>query len=422
MKNQSKLYIAIAIVITLTLGHINFWLRAPDVESFRAGQTGPDVVAQLDGLSDSLDKGGAERMQKLFPEGYVFTWALYGLSWVQVGLNEEETTLHHRAQWEARRAVEAIDSEAGRAPFWEHLEPSFGVFYNGWLAWLVGGVLLISEDPPQEEVDRFRELCDEIARGFRESPTPYLSSYPQASWPADSVVAVAALRLHDHLFAPRYERDVSDWLRAMDERPDPDTGLLPHKSDATSGDATIAARGSSQALMLRFLIDIDPQLAREHYMIYRGLFADSVLGMVPGVREYPHGKGGPSDVDSGPIILGYSGPATVVGMGAAIAYGDNQLSDPILRGVELVGLPVTWGGSKRYGFGRLPVGEAFLVWSKTARPWITAVPEEVEYEPVLKPWWLWFWHLPSVLMLLVVWRPVVKRYREQKRFEEGMKK
>ncbi len=57
MKNQSKLYIAVAIVITLTLGHINFWLRAPDVESFRAGQTGPDVVAQLDGLSDSLDKG-----------------------------------------------------------------------------------------------------------------------------------------------------------------------------------------------------------------------------------------------------------------------------------------------------------------------------------------------------------------------------
>lgn len=42
------------------------------------------AIAQLQFLENSLDAGGAERMQFLFPEGYVFTWALYGLASAQV--------------------------------------------------------------------------------------------------------------------------------------------------------------------------------------------------------------------------------------------------------------------------------------------------------------------------------------------------
>ena len=35
---------------------------------------------------------------------------------------------------------------------------------------------------------------------------------------------------------------------------------------------------------------------------------------------------------------------------------------------EAFGLPISWGGSKRYLFGAVPVGDAFLVWSKSALP------------------------------------------------------
>ncbi|MFD6216877.1 hypothetical protein, partial [Nocardia salmonicida] len=64
---------------------------------------------------------------------------------------------------------------------------------------------------------------------------------------------------------------------------------------------------------------------------------------------------------------------------------------------ELIGLPIDLPWSKRYAFGLLPIGDAFVVWSSTARL-LTAAPMAVEHDV------RWWWRLPwlGVLGLIAV--------------------
>jgi len=49
-----------------------------------------DVKKQLSYLKTEIhDKQLAERMQQLFPEGYIFTNALYGLAWCEHAISEK---------------------------------------------------------------------------------------------------------------------------------------------------------------------------------------------------------------------------------------------------------------------------------------------------------------------------------------------
>ena len=55
-------------------------------------QTAPEIEPQLRFLRQSLEDGSAYEMQALFPEGYFFSYALYGLSWVNIGLNAPQNS------------------------------------------------------------------------------------------------------------------------------------------------------------------------------------------------------------------------------------------------------------------------------------------------------------------------------------------
>src|SRR5690348_3676391 len=56
--------------------------RAPDPSTADGERT---AIAQLAYLGDGDLEARADRMQEVFPEGRVFTLALYGLAWVDVG-------------------------------------------------------------------------------------------------------------------------------------------------------------------------------------------------------------------------------------------------------------------------------------------------------------------------------------------------
>lgn len=70
----------------------------------------------------------------------------------------------------------------------------------------------------------------------------------------DSVVAVAALRLHDTLLPARFAPIVETWLIAARDRLDPATGLLPHRVDLRAS--------RSRFLHPAKLVQIVPQMAR----------------------------------------------------------------------------------------------------------------------------------------------------------------
>ena len=362
------------------------------------------ALAQLAFLERVLNEGAAERMQEWFPEGYVFTWALYGLAAAQAAEALDADDPRRDPLFEqAWRAVDAVDSPKARSTFDPDLTPPYGAFYCGWSLYL-RGVLLKATGPdvwPAEILERLESDCRVFAEALRARGHPYLPSYEGQAWPADTVTGIAGLALRDRVLGSRFEGVIADWLEQVRAREDPDLGTLSHAADVRDGSPLLGTRGSSLALMSRLLVEVDPAYARDQYERLRRYFVDYRWGL-PGVREYPHGVRGRGDVDSGPLVLGYSGPAMVVGGAAARAHGDEELAGVLLSMAEAAGFPVTLFGHKRYLGGLVPVGDAFFAWAHTTPvgPGVSA-----PLEPLLPRLWRLGLHTLSLpFAALAFWR------------------
>jgi hypothetical protein len=317
------------------------------------------ALAQLAHLESGLETR-ADRMQALFPEGRVFTLALYGLAWVDVGSGTADDALRTRAVAQARRALALADAPASREPYGPAGGLPLGMFYEAWTGHLRAGILHLAGGAARDTA--FGGTCARLDGAFR-SHGPFVDSYPGDAWPADNAVGAAVLRSCGTLVDPRYTCTAEAWLRAALARVDPATGLIPHHAGST------LPRGESAALMVRFVYEIDPAAAAAQYAAYERTFATRFAGLLPAAREFPRGVSREGDVDSGPLILGVSAPASVVGIAAARISGHPAAAADLRASPEVLGVPLQWGGRRTYALGELPVGEAFLAWATVVRPW-----------------------------------------------------
>ncbi|MUM20048.1 hypothetical protein BI330_03390, partial [Mycobacterium sp. CBMA 623] len=376
--------LGIAVTLLCALAATQFLWPQPGITE-QSGST----VRQLAFVRESLDAHADSAAQQQFPEGFFFTNVLYGLAWVQTAHTDPE--LRDQALHEARWALARAESAEGKAAFDSTLRPTYGVFWAGWTTWLRGSILTL-DGTDSAERQLFTTRSEEIARAFTASDSPFLSAYPGRSWPVDSTVAMAALRLHDHLLGDRFGAVIDRWLGAVPGYLDPTTSLLPHEVSPFDGSLIEGSRATSQTMIQRFLPEIDRSFTHSQYVAYRRQFVAYPGGFGPAIREYRQGVDGHGDVDSGPLIAGISLSATVVAMGAARVNGDAELAAAIGAEGELVGVPVTLPGTKRYAFGVVPIGDAFVVWSSTARL-LTA---DVSAAPHPLHWW---WRAPWLLVL-----------------------
>ncbi len=404
-------YCFLAAVVASVLITINFRLYT-DVQP-----AAPDLLHQLAHIRTALDKGAATEMQELFPEGAMFTYLMYGLSCAELAKTLPDTAVMRRDLIaEARRAIRAIESSDVTAFFPASLSPPHGMFYAGWSSFLRGNTLEATPvaERPAQEIQRLADECDRIAHAVQLSATPWLQSYQGAAWPADNLAAMAALCVHDRILPPRYQVTTAGWLRKM-RRYGNSTGLLPHAVDAETGGTTEPARGCSQSLMIRLLVEIDTVFARQQYQLYRQQFTGSVFGL-PGIREYPAGTTGTGDVDSGPVVFGIGSSATIAGLGTAIAVGDAEWAEQLEQMVETLGMPLTWKGQKCYIGGALPVADAFLAWSKSAH--LKAASQSNNPVAAAPRWWRLPTHAFSLFALLLLALPVApavqRRYKLRK--------
>ena len=303
----------------------------------------------LDGAPGTLE-ARADRMQTLFPEGRLFTLALTGLTWAN--LADRGAVPADEARRHVRRALALAEAEATRRAFGPAGGLPRGTFYEAWTTHL----RLAAAPGTAAERDSLAAGCRRLDRALG-GPALFPDSYPGAAWPADAVVGAAALHRCAAL-DPGYAGAAQAWLDRVRQRVDPATGLVPHAAGSAG------ARGSSTALMVPFLAQIDPDFAAGQYLRLRRQFGTR-LAAAPVVREYPHGTGGPGDVDSGPVVWGVSAPASVVGIAAARAVGDAETAEGLRATVEMLGLPLQVSGRRRYAGGQLPVGDAFLAWASS---------------------------------------------------------
>ena len=404
-----SVYRIVAIVIAIGLIVLNARLYHGPGVTYARPALGADIVAELHSLRGHLDAGAGATMQELYPEGFFFAHVLYGLSWVEVGLRATPgEPLWQEALNEARWASAQLASPPGRAPFSADLVPAYGVFYAGWRGWLDGGILLMQPEAsrPADERAAYEAELAALAAAFDAGASPYLESYPGQAWPVDNVVAVAALRLHDTVAPPLYGATISRWLEQVRSLSAPDGGLLAHRADPSTGRSLEGPRGTSQSMTARFLTEIDPAGGAAFYRLYRAGFVRPFLG-VPGVVEAPGEAawlaGG--DVDSGPLLFGFSASATMVALAAAQVNGDDAVRDALIPATEAVGLPLALGDDKRYALGLLPIGDAFIVWAKTSSRWIPGDVVASDLPEIVDPNWRLPFHGVTLGLLAMLGLP-----------------
>ncbi|MEL7530879.1 MAG: hypothetical protein AAFN10_06210 [Bacteroidota bacterium] len=356
-------------LIALLLGIIAFnlsLLYSPKYQTFDNCRLNQDLIYQLRHLKGKLQQGAAKEMQGIYPEGYLFINALYGLSWAEIPMDlPAESALYQEAHQEINWALTELNSAEGKRVFNPNLSPAYGIFYQGWTNYLLGRKLALLPPAKRDssEIRQFQNSCEAILAALANQKSPYLESYSRSCWPADMVVAMASVALSAKIGQTSYETEITDWLDKVKQQPD-SLGLIPHSVEWKSGKVREAARGNSQSLILNFLIEIEEEFARSQFEIYKEQFLDYRL-FLPGIREHSQGVDHNGDVDSGPVIWGIGGAASLVGQRTMGVYGENAVAIGLRNSIETFGLGTTIKGEKSYLMGKLPIADAFIAWSNS---------------------------------------------------------
>lgn len=327
-----------------------------------------DVVHQLNFIQSKIAKGEAQKMQQQFPEGFVFLHAMYGLAWSDLISNQPDTSvIYRKGLEELTKSVDAIFSPQGKSTFTQKLALEYGAYYRGWSNYLLAQKLIRTQPSARspEDIQLLNKNCKDILVAMHASESPYLESYHESAWPADMVVGMASVNLAQQITGPRYGEDITFWINKVKAHLD-SRGLIPHFTQV-NGDVIDGARGSSQALMLGFLYDIDREFALQQYKNYQEHFVDSHLGL-KAIREYPLGIDDDGDIDSGPVIWDIGTVATIVGQHTYGKFGDWSRYQATKNAIAAIGFGYTRGEQKKYLFGQLPMADAFLAWSNAVEP------------------------------------------------------
>lgn len=326
-----------------------------------------DIVLQLNFLKKELNENNlGEKMQQIYPEGFIFVNALYGLSWCELALNTSSQKFKKEALQEALYAYGQITAPEATWNFDANIYPEYGIFYLGWNNYLLSKILQINVAFPErnEYMSLYESQCNLISTALQKQKSPFLPSYVNMAWPADMTVAMASLSYNRLLANQQKEGVIRDWIEKLRLNLDPQTKLIPHRVDPNSGAIIEGARGSSCSLMIRLLSEIDPDFAKEQYKQYQKLFVGTTFGL-PSVTEYPNGQSGDGDIDSGPVIFGVGFAATIVSVGTHAALGNIRSADDQFNTLNAFGFPFQYSNTKRYLFGQLPIADAFIAWSRS---------------------------------------------------------
>jgi hypothetical protein len=383
------------IIIVLILFTVNSRLYYyPEVEVIEGNTINLHLLTQLRTLGETLKKGADKRMQQLYPEGYIFFNALYGITWCEFAeeLNHS-SKLYQEASIEMNRAFKNIFGKNGQSNFDNSLPLKYGAFYNGWSTYFLAKKLhaTLPEKRSNFEIALFKENCENISDAIQHQTFP--ESYYGNSWPADVLICVASLVRHDKLFDKKYDGVVTQWLEEVKGKLD-SRGLIPHSVKPSTGMPFVESRGSSQSLILSFLPEVDEGFARSQFALYKAKFMDIAVGL-PAVREYPYGATGEGDIDSGPVIFEMGGAATIVGIRTMSANGSNMDATLLRNTVEALTFPLNFSAQKKYLFGSLPIVDVFITWAQSGE-YLKGKNNYVNFKT-----WLTF-HLYSLILFAII--------------------
>jgi hypothetical protein len=280
---------------------------------------------------------------RLFDQEWWFgTYVMSALGFGQIALEHPDLAAE-QLLW-IERCIERLVSEELRAfdtQAWGEDALAEGGADRGHAAYLGYMNLVLSLHRRLQPESRWAALNDSITaalrRRFETSPSGLSETYPGETYPVDNLAGIGSIALHARATGISAAAFLERWCaRLREQQIDPRTGLLIQAASAVTGRWWDAPRGSGSALGAYFVSFADPELGRDlHRAVRRELTAAPLgLGMV---REYPDGMRGNGDIDSGPLLFGYSVSATGFSLGSARVAGDSQHFASIFRTADLFG-------------------------------------------------------------------------------------
>lgn len=322
-------------------------------------------------IKQRLENGEAFEMQKKYPEGAFFSYALYGSTWINIGLKTQDATVKQYAIQEVIWTISHLDSQSISQQFVSTATLEHGVFYSGWINRLKMGILLIDKNSQSEEfINQLHTETQAIADAFADSPTVFLESYPNQTWPADNIPALSSLVLHDKLFPTNYKEEIiQPWKKKAETTYYLDKNLFPHQIHSMEGTTVKSPRGASSAILLSFLPEVDQELSTKLFQQFTNDYIDRL--MISLTREYEKDLGGKSNTNSGPILFNYGAVASIVSIGMLNANTHVEEAETTFNVFDVIGLPTkSKRGNVQYFGGKFLLYDILLTWGRTHHPWM----------------------------------------------------
>jgi hypothetical protein len=191
----------------------------------------------------------------------------------------------------------------------------------------------------------------------------------------DNTVAIASLHLHSRNTGSPYESICKDWVNyAKKHWLEPESGLLCSTITAENGKPIEEPRGSMLGWSIFFMYRFDPEFAAAQYNAYKEQFSTNLWAFRLFKERGSARNTDLGDIDSGPVVLGYSIPANAFAFAGAVAMQDNQTAKQMHRLVGLGAKRQVIADEFRYkprisGLSVSPLAEALGLYFETMKDW-----------------------------------------------------
>lgn len=326
--------------------------------------------AELKAISRRLP-AEAEMCGFFYPEGRLFCYTFYGFALVNLGLSRPGITDYQDwALSEIARILPKAEQLSVQKPFeyCKDMTPKGGVIPAGQINLLRAGYILLGGSQ-KKIVEDFHAGSKELFDALQASPNGLLESYPGFMiWPCDNCCALESLRLHDKIYESNYQPAIDRFNEFNHKFIDAETGLMIAQL-GTDGKALGGPRGCGISWALAFLPSLDPEFARQQYALYRKSWFIPVLGCL-GIREWPPGRTGEMDVDTGGVFADIGAAASGLGIATTKIMNDREGFVALGRSMEAAGFPC-WNLSleKNFFMQNFLLGDVLGVWGKTVCIW-----------------------------------------------------
>jgi len=220
-----------------------------------------------------------------------------------------------------------------------------------------------------------RDQVETLAEELDASPFGVLYDYPGECYPIDVFAAVAWIRRADAVAGTDHGDFIRRERRAFEGARLDRNGLIPWRVDPGTGKLLENSRGIVNAHVLVFAREIYPGLASSWYDLYEKHFwQERWFGS--GFREFYRDRPDSEwtfDVDSGPVIGGFSSSANAFGIAAARVNGRLDHAYTLTAQVLMASWPLPDGrllGARYLSDGEdAPyLGELAILWQLTEIP------------------------------------------------------